>query len=615
MNSSTSTRVAPTCAPKVDAPELDWLLEISALATLPKGPPQVNHQAERLARMMIAALEHFDSLLGALLVPGRNLRLVHRSDHAQARIAEEVLNRLQGRLLSHIRRHQRPMLLNNGSVDSASQTIWRLLVVPVPAEGTAPDGALVVFRSTADPEFSALQLSVARHLGRYISSVLETELDPATGLYTRAGIQRHVQSLSCPPESLPSTHAVICIDIDRLRIVNKVNGFEGGDALIARFAGLMREPPVPEAAAAARISGNEFVLVLPNVDEAVAERTARALQQMTSRLTVEGASAHQPVSLSCGVASFGHPADFQRGLVLAELACQTAKDRGRNRVEVYQDNDVSMIRRDAEIVAFQQLRDALRENRLTLFAQRIIPLNRRDDLGGYELLLRSLDQPHENHAPATLLAAALRSDLAPDLDLWVIERALSEALPYQSDLAATNTWLSINIAGPSLTDDQFLQRVLESIRLSGLPPSLIMFEITETVALLSLAKAVKFMQELRAIGCRFALDDFGTGSNSLKNLTNLPVDRVKIDGSFVSDILTNHQSAAMVRAIVSLGRDLGITTVAEYAENDRIIERLRQLGVEYAQGYGVEKPRPVSEVFAELSARQSMRNSTSRSKT
>lgn len=579
MNSSTSTRVAPTCAPKVDAPELDWLLEISALATLPKGPPQVNHQAERLARMMIAALEHFDSLLGALLVPGRNLRLVHRSDHAQARIAEEVLNRLQGRLLNHIRRHQRPMLLNNGSVDSASQTIWGLLVVPVPAEGTAPDGALVVFRSTADPEFSALQLSVARHLGRYISSVLETELDPATGLYTRAGIQRHVRSLNCPPESLPSTHAVICIDIDRLRIVNKVNGFEGGDALIARFAGLMREPPVPEAAAAARISGNEFVLVLPNVDEAVAERTARALQQMTSRLTVEGASAHQPVSLSCGVAKFGHPADFQRGLVLAELACQTAKDRGRNRVEVYQDNDVSMIRCDAEIVASQQLRDALRENRLTLFAQRIIPLNRRDDLGGYELLLRSLDQPHENHAPATLLAAALRSDLAPDLDLWVIERAL------------------------------------ESIRLSGLPPSLIMFEITETVALLSLAKAVKFMQELRAIGCRFALDDFGAGSNSLKNLTNLPVDRVKIDGSFVSDILTNHQSAAMVRAIVSLGRDLGITTVAEYAENDRIIERLRQLGVEYAQGYGVEKPRPVSEVFAELSARQSMRNSTSRSKT
>jgi len=132
-----------------------------------------------------------------------------------------------------------------------------------------------------------------------------------------------------------------------------------------------------------------------------------------------------------------------------------------------------------------------------------------------------------------------------------------------------------------------------------------MFEVTETVALLSLTKAVKFMRELRALGCRFALDDFGTGANSLKNLTNLPVDRVKIDGSFVSDILTNPQSAAIVRAIVTLARDLGIDTVAEYAETEQIIQRLRELGVEYAQGYGIEKPRAVAPVFAALQAQQS----------
>jgi Amt family ammonium transporter len=231
-------------------------------------------------------------------------------------------------------------------------------------------------------------------------------------------------------------------------------------------------------------------------------------------------------------------------------------------------------------------------------------LQRQDEVGGYELLLRSKDQLRENHAPATLLSAALRAGLAPDLDLWVVGHAISEALPYRADLLAANVSLSINIAGPSLTDENFLERVREMIRQSGLPPSLIMFEITETVAVLSLAKALKFIRELRAIGCRFALDDFGTGANSLKNLTNLPLDRVKIDGSFVSDILTNHQSAAMVRGIVSLARDLGITTVAEYAENDLIIEQLREFGVEYAQGYGVEKPRAVAQVFGELRARQ-----------
>jgi len=369
----------------------------------------------------------------------------------------------------------------------------------------------------------------------------------------------------------------------------------------------LREPPVPAEAAAARISGNEFALVLPGADTEVAEATARALQRLAARLENESAARHA-VSLSCGIASFGHPTEFQRGLVLAELACQTAKDRGRDRVEVYQDTDASMIRRHTDIAALQQLREAMQENRLTLFAQRIMPLHRQEGVGGYELLLRLVDRPDENRAPGTLLAVALRTELAPELDLWVVEHAISAARPHLSVLLAANVSLSINLAGPSLTDDRFLERVRAVISASGLPPGLIMFEVTETVALLSLAKAVKFIQELRALGCRFALDDFGTGANSLKNLTNLPVDRVKIDGSFVSDILTNPQSAAIVRAIVTLARDLGIDTVAEYAETEQIIQRLRELGVEYAQGYGVDKPRAVARVFAALQAQQGKQN-------
>jgi EAL domain-containing protein (putative c-di-GMP-specific phosphodiesterase class I) len=168
--------------------------------------------------------------------------------------------------------------------------------------------------------------------------------------------------------------------------------------------------------------------------------------------------------------------------------------------------------------------------------------------------------------------------------------------------------MSINITGPSLTDETFLERVQRLIRRSRIAPSLITFEITETAAVLSLTKAVTFIRELRAMGCRFAIDDFGTGANSLKNLTSLPVDRVKLDGSFVSDILTNKQSVAMVRAIVSLTKDLGIGTVAEYAENARIIERLRELGVQYAQGYGVEKPRAFAEVLNEVSTREYQKN-------
>jgi len=598
MNSS-----SPSLVSSPPAVELDWLLEISALATAAKGFSRPHARSERLAHILTASITHLGCALGALIMPQRHLRLVQVSSRANPQLAEDAFRYLEVPCLNAIQRTRDPLLCNRGRTRSASSLpAVRFMVVPVGNVTIAP-GALFLLRSPDDPEFTSLDLSVAKHLGHLFSTFLDADLDLATGLYTRLGLQQYLETAESNPTDAPDSYAVICIDINRLHFVNKVGGFEAGDALIARVAQLLREPPVPASAAAARISGNEFALLLPNAGTDVAQVTARSLQRLAECLSSEVAPQH-PISLSCGIASFGPPAEFQRGLVLAELACKTAKDRGRDRLEIYQDNDASMIRRHTDIVALQQLRAAMQEDRFTLFAQRIMPLNRDNEVGGYELLLRLTDRPDENKAPSTLLAVALRSELAPDLDLWVIERAICEARPYLSELLASNVSLSINLAGPSLTDDEFLERVRTVIALSGLPPELIMFEVTETVALLSLAKAVRFMEELRAIGCRFALDDFGTGANSLKNLVSLPVDRVKIDGSFVSDILTNPESAAIVRAIVTLARDLGINTVAEYAETEQIIQRLRELGVENAQGYGIDAPRSAAQVFADLQTRR-----------
>ena len=589
----------PSTDPAAPTVELDWLLEISALATLTKGVPQLQDRPERLAQILGAAVQHLDCSLGALLVPERHLRLVQLSQRVNTQPALDALSHLEAPCLNSMRHNKPPVLLNRGG--------YRLLLAPVGEHATVNSGALLLLRSPDDPPFKPLHLSVARHLARHFVTLLNADLDPATGLYTRLGLQQHVVAADKTPASPTVAHAVVCIDIDRLHVVNKVAGFEAGDVIITRVAQLLRELSLPAGATAARISGNEFALVLPDTSTAAAEVTARALQQLATNLA-NHVSVQQPVSLSCGIASFGDPGQFQRGLVLAELACHAAKDHGRGRIEVYQDDDASMIRRDTDIIALHRLVEAMQENRLTLFAQRIMPLYSRDQVGGYELLLRSLDPPHENHAPGPLLAAALRSGLAPQLDLWVIDHAISTARPYLPELLAANVSLSINLAGPSLTDDGFLERLRALIERSGLPPGLILFEVTETVALLSLTKAVKFIRELRALGCRFALDDFGTGANSLKNLTNLPVDRVKIDGSFVSDILTNPQSAAIVRAIVTLAQDLGINTVAEYAETEQIIQRLTELGVEHAQGYAIEKPRAFAQVLAELRNQQGKRH-------
>jgi diguanylate cyclase (GGDEF)-like protein len=591
MDSRHGTEPAPLTV------ELDWLLEISALATLTKGLPPLRDPSERLAQILGAAVAHLGCTLGALLIPGRHLRLVQVAPRVDPRSVHDALRDLEFPAPNSVEDEKSPLLLNR---DRAS----RFLRVPVGEKAPATSGALVLLRSPEAPEFNSLHRAVARHLAHHFVTLLEADLDQATGLYTRLGLQQHVTAAE---ETSAGPHAVICIDIDRLHVVNKMGGFEAGDAIISCVARLLREQAVVPGAVAARISGNEFVLVLPDTSTTAAEVTARALQQLAADVVTD-MSAQQPISLSCGIASFAHAGELQRGLVLAELASQVAKDRGRGRIEIYQDNDTSMIRRHTDIVALHRLHEAMQENRLTLFAQRIMPLNNKGEVGGYELLLRSLDPPQENHAPAALLAAALRSGLAPELDLWVIDHAIGAARPYLPELLATHVSLSINLAGPSLTDDGFLERVRTLITRSGLPPGLIMFEVTETVALLSLTKAVKFIRELRAMGCRFALDDFGTGANSLKNLTNLPVDRVKIDGSFVSDILTNPQSAAIVRAMVTLARDLGINTVAEYAETDQIIQRLTELGVEHAQGYAIEKPRALTPVLSELRTQQHRRH-------
>jgi diguanylate cyclase (GGDEF)-like protein len=584
MNSRHSTEAAAHTV------ELDWLLEIGALVTLTKGLPQLRDRPDPLSRMLRASVDHIGCTLGALLVPDRHLRLVQVPHRVNTQSAQDARRHLEALgTLSSMRHPQPPLLLNEGAA-------FRLLRVSLGEHATATSGALVLLRSPDQPKFNSLHLSVAKHLARHFATLLEADLDPATGLYTRLGLQQHVVSTD---NSVTASHAVLCIDIDRLHVVNKVAGFEAGDTIITRVAQLLRDPSLPPGAVAARISGNEFALVLPDTSTEAAELTARTLQQLATDLE-NHAAVQQAVSLSCGIASFEHPPEFQRGLVLAELACQAAKDRGRGRIEIYQDNDASMMRRHTDIIELHRLREAMQENRLTLFAQRIMPLHRRNQVGGYELLLRSLDSPHDNHAPTSLLAAALRTSLAPELDLWVIDHAIRQARPYLPELLASDVSLSINLAGPSLTDDGFLERVRELITGSGLPPGMILFEVTETVALLSLTKAVKFIRELRAMGCRFALDDFGTGANSLKNLTNLPVDRVKIDGSFVSDILTNPQSAAIVRAMVTLARDLGIDTVAEYAETDPIIQRLAELGVQHVQGFAIEKPRALAQVLAEL---------------
>jgi EAL domain-containing protein (putative c-di-GMP-specific phosphodiesterase class I) len=282
-------------------------------------------------------------------------------------------------------------------------------------------------------------------------------------------------------------------------------------------------------------------------------------------------------------------------LSAADSACAAAKEAGRNRVYSFQENDIDLMRRRREMQWAARINNALEESRFELYRMTIQPLQQPDPGAHFELLLRMRDEAGKIVSPDNFIAAAERYGLTPAIDRWVIENAL-RWLVSEADERERLAMCSINLSGQSLGDDKFLPFVIDQFHRSGIDASKICFEITETAAIASFAQANRFIQALKELGCRFALDDFGTGLSSFGYLKHFPVDFLKIDGSFVKEILHDPIDREMVRSINEIGHLTGKLTIAEFAENAEIINMLRNLGVDYAQGYGIASPQRISKL-------------------
>jgi EAL domain-containing protein (putative c-di-GMP-specific phosphodiesterase class I) len=279
-------------------------------------------------------------------------------------------------------------------------------------------------------------------------------------------------------------------------------------------------------------------------------------------------------------------------LSAADSACQAAKEAGRNRVHSFEENDIDLMRRRREMQWAARINNALEEGRFELFRQTILPLQTPETGSHYELLLRMRDETGKIVSPDNFMTAAERYGITPSIDRWVIENAF-RWLVSEADEREKLTMCSINLSGQSLGDDKFLPYVIDQFHRSGLDATKICFEITETAAIASFSQANRFIQALKELGCKFALDDFGTGLSSFGYLKHFPVDFLKIDGSFVKEILHDPIDREMVRSINEIGHLTGKQTIAEFAENQEIINMLQSLGVDYAQGYGVSQPQRV----------------------
>lgn len=283
-------------------------------------------------------------------------------------------------------------------------------------------------------------------------------------------------------------------------------------------------------------------------------------------------------------------------LSAADAACFAAKERGRNRVHIYQTNDLELAQQRAERQWVSRLTQALEENRFSLYCQEIVPISPAfDSPVNYryhtEILIRLLEPNGDIIPPMAFIPAAERYGLMSKLDRWVIETFFSNY--FRLVAANSQSLYSINLSGVSINDDNLLPFIKKCFQRYQVPPTAICFEITETATIANLSRAIQFIQELKAIGCYFALDDFGSGMSSFVYLKNLPVDFLKIDGYFIKNILNNPVDSVMVECIHRIGQAIGIQTIAESVENEAIIERLRELGIDHVQGYYIAHSLPL----------------------
>ena len=279
-------------------------------------------------------------------------------------------------------------------------------------------------------------------------------------------------------------------------------------------------------------------------------------------------------------------------LSAGDAACYMAKEKGRNRVQLYHPKDTELALRHGEMEWVGRIQDALTAGRFVLYTQRIVPVSvNQMSTRMFELLVRMIDERGEMVPPMAFIPAAERYNLMSQIDRWVTRTALTTMAARRSPSQEPETCI-INLSGGSIGDERFLEFIRTELARTSAPKGSVCFEVTETAAIANLAKATRFITELKALGCLFSLDDFGSGMSSFGYLKHLPVDFLKIDGSFVRDMLSDPIDNAMVEAINQIGHVMGKRTIAEYVEHEGILERLREIGVDYAQGFGIAVPKP-----------------------
>lgn len=426
--------------------------------------------------------------------------------------------------------------------------------------------------------------------------VYQASHDDLTGLANRREFETQLENSLHEVHSGEAEHVLCYIDLDQFKIINDTCGHAAGDELLRQLSQLIKGK-VRGHDILARLGGDEFGIILKNcpTDRAVVIAN-NILTTLASFIFSWGTKQHQ-VGASVGLVALNKTQlSLSDAMIAADSACYIAKEQGRNRVHIFTPTDTEIFKLHGAMQWFQRIKDALSQETLELYVQQIHPIsqNALTENSHYEVLLR-LRSDGTIYSPDAFITTAERYNLMPNLDRWVVLQTFTVLRQFHSspDGAASTPYLSINLSGQSIGHEDFHAFVYDALLQSQIDPGHIIFEITETAAIANLNHAIHFMNKFRDMGCRFALDDFGSGLSSFGYLTSLPVDFIKIDGKLIRSAHNNPINFSIVDAINRIAHEMKLATIAEYVEDDAILEQMRALGIDYVQGFSMSSTQPI----------------------